>query len=259
MNLGESDIDFLPKSCRRRAALMRLRAGELGPDEAALQRAHLEGCAACQATLRELEAEDAAVRAAVPLEKLQARLEQPAKVTPLRRFGKAAPIIGLALAAGLAALVLAPRVALHPQDRTKGGLALDVFVGGVGEPRRVDSSAVALNPGERVQLKVHGNGHKYVAVVSVDEQGAVSPLFFEHDASLPLDAQTELLPESIDFDGRGRERLIVLLSDAPLPREQVEAAARDAFSRGGTLEAMGPLHLAGADELDRTVLKPEGR
>lgn len=261
MNLGESDIELKPAGCRRRSALRRLRAGELEASAAVEQRAHLDACAACQAVWRELEAEDAEVRRALPLEKLEAKLAQPAKVVPLRRpWGRAAPAIGLALAAGLAALLVAPRVAMRGGDtRSKGGLSLDVFVGGVGEPRRVDAPAVALNPGERVQLKVHGNGHRYVAVLSIDERGAVSPLFFANDASLPLAAPEELLPQSIDFDGDGREKLVVLFSDAPLGRERVEQAAREAFARAGSLDRMGRLSLDGVEELDRTVLKAEGR
>lgn len=262
MNLVEAgSIDLFPAECRNRHALRRLRAGELVGEDAARLSAHAAGCARCARIQRELEAEDAAVRAAVPLEKLQARLEDAAaaKVVPLRRISRAAPVIALALAAGIAGLVLAPRLASRQvavENRTKGGLGLEVYVGGVGEPRRVDGREVALGAGENVRLKVHGNGHRYVAVVSVDENGQVSPIYFSNGESLPLAGAEELLPQSIAFDGRGRERLVVLFSDGPLARDAVESAAQRAFEKSGGLSGMGRLGLEGVEELDRTVLKP---
>ncbi|MBS2030881.1 MAG: DUF4384 domain-containing protein [Deltaproteobacteria bacterium] len=266
MSLVDSEpIDFLPTACRNRHPLRRMMAGELSAAESASLKQHLEGCSACQAVMRELQAEDAEVRKAVPLAQLQEKLlaksePAPSNVVPLRRLSKIAPVVALALAAGLAALILAPRTAVQTAERTKGGLGLDVFVGGVGEPRRVDARELALAPGERVQLKVHGEGRRYVAVVSVDDAGSVTPIYFAGEQSLPLEGREMMLPQSIDFTGRGHERLIVLLSDEPLLRTNVEQAARAAFASAGGLAEMKPLTLDGhVDELDRTVLKPEAQ
>jgi len=260
MSLVDSEpIDFLPKGCRNRHPLRRMMAGELSATESASLKQHLEGCSACQAVLRELEAEDAAVRKAVPLAQLQER-PAPSNVVPLRRVSRIVPVVALALAAGLAALVLAPQTATQTTNNTKGGIGLDVIVGGVGESRHVDARELALAPGERVRLKVHGNGHKYVAVVSVDDAGSVTPIYFEGEQSLPLTGAEEMLPQSIDFTGRGHERLIVLLSDEPLLRTNIEQAAHTSFASAGGLIGMKPLSLDGhVDELDRTVLKPEAQ
>ena len=266
MNLVDSEpIDLFPPSCRNRHALQRLRAGELGETASRALVQHLTGCPQCTQLQLELEADEAAVRAAVPLARLQARLQAGpplAEVVPRRRFARAAPWAALALAAGIAGLVLLPRRATAPvvqQSRTKGGLGLDVFVGRAGESRRVDDREFALGPGENLRLKVHGNGHRFVAVVSIDEGGKVSPVYFAGGESLPLVGPEELLPQSIAFDGHGRERLVVLLSDGPLERNAVERATREAFEKAGGILNMGKLGLQGVDELDRTVLKPEAR
>jgi hypothetical protein len=254
----QADLQLFPGGCRRRHALRRLLAGELEGTAATEQQQHLASCAHCQATVAELEREDREVRDRLPLQ----RLQQPEGATVLRPWRwarRAVPGVGLALAAGLALFIVA-RPTPPEHNATKGGLALDVFVGGIGEPRHVDAQEIALGPGERLRLGVNGNGRQYVAVISVDEGGAVSPIYFGGDASLPLGPGHQELPQSIAFDGRGRERLIVLFSQMPLTRGAVEQAAHEAFARAQGLPHMEHLALPGAvDELDRTVLKPEAR
>jgi hypothetical protein len=115
---------------------------------------------------------------------------------------------------------------------------------------------VSLKPGERVRLRYQADGHPFVLVLSIDEQGQVTPLYPQTGQSLPAEPGGALLPQSVAFDGAGRERLVAVFSDEPLAVDAAVTRARAAFDQAGSLSSLGALGV-GAEEAARTVQKPE--
>lgn len=245
--------------------LRRLLAGET-VDAAA--KAHADGCDACRARLDGFQAEQARFEAEIPFERFAAGVERAAR-TP--RQTKARPLsspnvrFALALAASLVAMVAAQRLvpADAPTSRLKGGADVEVIVAGAnGGPQRVASvdpaTPEALGPGERVRVGLKAGAWTYGVVVSVDESGAVSAVYDANGQSLALaksDA-TQFLPDSLEFTGKGLERVIVVLSDRPLTLDEVTAAARARYEAAhGDLTHLAPLDVQG-EQFHRTFLKP---
>ena len=80
--------------------------------------------------------------------------------------------------------------------------------------------------------------------MSIDEAGAVTSLYPERGAALPApDGPTvSYLPDSLEFTGRGRERVFLLLGAHRFTVEEVVEAARAAYDRAhGDLDALGAL------------------
>lgn len=251
-------------------ALRRLFAGE-AVDEAT--RSHARECAACQRRLETLEGEQARFAAEIPFERFAAGVERAAR-TPRKPASRslASPNLrfALAIAASLLALVGAQRLAAEPESTTRikggGGAALagvEVVVASTstGVQRRASedpSTPEALAPGERVRLGLKAGPWAYAVVVSVDETGAVTPIYDEAGRSLPLTkaTATQYLPDSLEFTGRGLERVIVVLSDSPLSLGEVTAAVRSRYEAShGDLTHLAPLDVKG-EQFHRTFLKP---
>jgi hypothetical protein len=247
-------IDLRPRHEPGLHELQRWRAGELPEAKRARVQDHVDGCSTCRARLVEMTAHDAHARSVLPFERLADGVAR----RSLNRQPRAVwrPVVGVALAAGLAALVVPGLVRPPSGNGIKGGGSdLRLYVGGVDEARRVLGEPV-LQPSERIRLGYAAGDHRYLAVLSIDEQGQVTPLYPAAGASRPIGRREEqLLPDSIAFDGRGRERLMAVFSDAPLAVEELVAAAQARFASAGALSKMPPLGL-GAEEIDRTVLKP---
>jgi hypothetical protein len=147
-----------------------------------------------------------------------------------------------------------------PGVRTKGGAVAELRIGGGEGSQRMARTDVAepLAPGERVRLGYTPDARRYVLALSVDEAGEVTPLYPEAGESLPVEpgAGTHWLPDSIEFTGSGAERVVVLLSDAPVTVEDATAAARQAFEAGGRdVARMPPLSVDG-DQTHWVLLKP---
>ena len=119
-----------------------------------------------------------------------------------------------------------------------GRAAMTVVV--AGRPGGEQRSAMPgipepLAAGERLRVGVRPGHHQFLVAVSVDEQGVVTPIYPEVGRSLPLPRSASLsyLPDSIELTGKGLERLIVVMTDAPLELGRVRAAAADAYRKGG--------------------------
>jgi hypothetical protein len=95
-------------------------------------------------------------------------------------------------------------------------------------------------------------------VVSIDDAGEITPIYVENGRSLPIapgSART-WLPDSLEFTGKGLERLVIVLSASPLTLDQVSAPLRLAWQDArGDLTKLGSLPLPGA-QFHRTFLKP---
>jgi hypothetical protein len=236
--------------------LRRLHVGELSGSEALPARAHVSGCRECREVMRDFAEAQARFEAEVPFERFAAGVERKASTRPVvsarpRLKGLLVAVAAtVLLAVGVQPLLSAPP---SPTSRLKGsGASAELRIGSEGTGQRAVTPGIleALAPGERVRLGYTPGPHRYVLAVSVDEAGEVSPLYPESGTSLPVEAGagTHWLPDSLVFTGAGHERVVVVLSEAPLEVETARAAAVRAFEAGGRdVAAMPPLGVGGEE------------
>ncbi|RKH40701.1 DUF4384 domain-containing protein [Corallococcus sp. AB050B] len=253
--------------------LRRLHAGELPAPEANRVREHAEACEACGATLRSFADAQAAFEAEVPFEKFEAGVERArarqASTESRTQARWVRPL--MAVAASVVVLVLARPLLetggrtdpLQPPvagNRLKGGAGAELRIGGGVDPQRVASTEApeALQPGERVRLGYTADAYRYVAALSVDAQGEVTPLYPESGDSLAVEPGVgqHWLPESVEFTGAGAERVVLVLTDAPVSMDALSDAAWKSFTAAGRdVTRMAPLDVPGA-QTQWVLLKP---
>jgi hypothetical protein len=250
--------------------LRRFFAGELGEVERPAIEAHAGGCARCRTRLKEFGDEQRRFEQDISFDRFAAGVERATR-TPRRvpapkgataRWGF--PALGLAAAMALT-LTFAPmlRPGSPGANRIKGGGSITVQIAGTGAgPQRAAATAApeTLSPGERVRIGYQPGGHRYVTSLSIDDQGEVTPLYPEAGRSLLVGkgaaAATRYLPDSVEFTGKGKEVLLVVLSDQSLEVEAVKNAARAAFQKaGGDLARLPALDVPG-EQFQRTFVKP---
>jgi hypothetical protein len=153
----------------------------------------------------------------------------------------------------LAAAVLV-WVVPRPTNRIKGqaGAVAELRVAGAdGQQHSLQPGGrLSLRAGERVRLGVRADGARYLGAVSIDDAGAVTPLYPERGAALPAPAGRSLsyLPDSLEFTGNGRERVFLVLGGRSFTVEELARAARAAYDEArGDLDAVGGLTAPGAD------------
>lgn len=241
--------------------LRRLWLGELSGAEADEARAHTEGCEECRARLKSFDDEQQEFQRAVPFERFEAgvqRAQRRGRTAQLRQW--VAP--AMAMAASIL-VVLAIQPSMSGRNRTKGGADVVVTIAGPNNgPQRTAPAGVPemLAPGERVRIGYDAGAWRYVLVVSVDEAGKVTPLYPEAGASLPTEdgPGPHYLPDSLIFDGRGAERVIVVMSEQALQVPEVVRATEQAFrGSSGDVRELPRLALPGrTEQLNRILLKP---
>ncbi|MBN1208127.1 MAG: DUF4384 domain-containing protein [Myxococcaceae bacterium] len=248
--------------------LRRLHAGELPPAEATRARTHAADCQQCAAVLRQAEEAQRQFEAEHPFEPFAANVEKAAEKSRRQEQARSAgrqrwmgPVVALA-ATVLLVVAVRPLMATAPVSgvRTKGGAVAELRIGGGEGSQRVarTDAAEPLAPGERVRLGYTPDARKYVLALSVDAAGGVTPLYPEAGQSLPVEtgAGTHWLPGSLEFTGAGAERVVVVLTDAPVMVEDASAAARQAFEASGRdVAKMPPLDVAG-EQTHWMLLKP---
>jgi len=148
-------------------------------------------------------------------------------------------------------------------NNVKGGGAQVVFVvapADEGPQRRADGPDVEpLAVGERIRIGVEPAGRRYLFAVSVDDKGVVTPLYPEVGTSMPLPpgGALQYLPESLVLTGKGRERIVVLLTDEPMELDAIRHAVDTAFAKaGGDVDKLPALTVPGAEQFHRTFQKP---
>jgi len=244
--------------------LRRLRAGELGANDAARVRAHAATCETCAQALHKFD--DAQVRFEAGVERaLQRQRRHDAARPPPRRWVATT----VAITASVLVVVLvrpllvdsgsAPNVSgrLTPFKGSTGG---ELRIGGGLGPQREATPEIPeeLGPRERVMLGYHAGTHRYVAALSVDAIGEVTPLHPEAGASAPVGpgSEQQWMPGSWEFTGSGAERVILVLSDEPLLMDTLVEAARRAFVQAdGEVTRMAPLEVPG-EQTHWVLLKP---
>jgi hypothetical protein len=244
-------------------ALRRRQAGEtLTSDE----ETHAAACPECRARGRTLDDEQRRFEQEISFDRFAAGVERAARGDRaarrrpgLVRLWMMAPVLAAA-AAVAAAITFAPGE-LQP-NRIKGGAGITVRVAGATGPQRTAavSAPEALARGERVRIGYEPGAHRFLLALSIDDHGAVTPLYPEAGRSLPAaraaGGGVRYLPDGIELTGAGAERLVVILSDQPLEVEAARRAARLAYDRAkGDLLHLPPLDLPG-EQFQRTFLKP---
>jgi hypothetical protein len=243
-------------------ALQRLASGE--PADAST-REHLAGCAQCQARRDRFLEQQRAFEREIGFERFAAGVERAARerrARPARRPWVAWAGGGLALAASLAVLLVADRGQPAPEaNRLKGGAAVEVVVaeapsGAQRVTSELPSRLEPVGPSDRVRLGIVPGAWHFVLVLSVDDQGEVTPVYSSGPQSLALSgASPQFLPESLAFTGHGLERLVVVLSDRALEVDVAAFQLRRRFAEAhGDLTRLEPLDLPG-EQFQRTFVK----
>jgi hypothetical protein len=256
-------------------ALRRRRAGEaMGSDDATID-AHAVGCADCRARLRALDDEQRRFEDAISFDRFEAGVARAAReaerranlsTKPQRRWWHLPTAIWLVPAAGMAAalalmVTFSSGLRQAPQNRIKGGAGMLVRIAGHDGQRTARlSGAEPLAPGERLRIGYQSGQHRYLLALSIDDGGEVTALYPESGSSLPVPetggTATRFLPDSIELTGKGAERIVVVLSDAPIAVDAATRAARAAYDRaGGDLARLPALSLPG-EQFVRTFAKP---
>jgi hypothetical protein len=227
--------------------LRRFRAGELPAAEGAEVERHAAACAPCRARLRAFDDEQRQFERAIPFDRFAGGVERAHRV-PRRRSAPAlyAATAAVAAVAALALIFVMPRPAPTRSNHLKGGTSATLLVGGAsGDPRPVaPGGRVTLQPGERVRLGVRSDEPRYLAAVSIDEAGAVTALYPEHGPTLAVTPgpAVSYLPDSLEFTGRGRERVVLVLAARAVAVESLAQALRAAYREArGDLDAISPL------------------
>lgn len=242
--------------------LRKMFAGELQGNEAAGVKQHMTECGSCRAKLRSIEEEQQKFENVISLERFRAGVERTARggKRPEVMPGKFVAFAAAAMIAVFASpFVISQLVSNGRPNGIKGGATVDLHIASEGNgPQRVASTATPelLSPGDRVRIGYHPDGHRYLAAVSVDEAGEVTPLYPANGPALPVENGNGLMPDSIEFTGKGAETVVVLFTDGPIDMRDVVQAAKDAYARSnGNVEKLPDLFLPG-EQVKRTVIKP---
>lgn len=230
----------------RALELRRLRAGELPAPERTRLEAHLESCPTCRNKLGGLAAEQQAFAEEISFERFAGGVERAARVPHTK--SKTAPRwiagAGLLLCAA-AALVLVLRPAPAPTGNNLKGAAVEAELrlgGSEGRPQRVLSpgSVTRLAAGDRLRLGYRSERPQHLVVLTLDDAGAISPLYPEAGPALVVASSPALtyLPDAIALDGTGRERIFLVLGDDAFSVEQATAATRAAHAATRDLATM---------------------
>jgi hypothetical protein len=237
--------------------LRRLRGGELDSAERTRLEGHLTGCPPCRAKLGALEEEQHAFTQELSFERFAGGVERAARMPDRQpRGGRLQPralVLSLGLSLAVAAalvLVLRPHPAEH--NGIKGAAVEASLRIGAGDGRAQRAIAAGgtarLTPGDLLRVGYRSDGPRYLVALSIDDQGMVSALYPERGPGLAVGSSATLtyLPDAIALEGKGRERVFVVLSPQALTVEAATAAVQAAHQRaGGQLAAMAPPALPG--------------
>ncbi len=251
----------------RELSLRQLFAAEAVP---AAERQHLEHCGECRARLEGLREEQQQFEAEISFERFAGGVERAARETKQAPSSSQASAWrwSVALAASLVLVVLGARGGLFKisegrTNRIKSGAEIEVVVRGAGTglQRTVAAGLAVPEPllaGEQVRIGYRAGDFRYVAALSIDANGAVMLIYPEAGQSALAEGGDGLvyLPGSLEFTGHGLERVIVVLSNEPLPLDVLSRAGEEAYrAAGNDLSRLSPLAVPG-EQFQRTFVKP---
>jgi hypothetical protein len=244
-------------------ALRRFRAGEFSAEKQGQVEQHLSSCAVCRTKLRGLVEEQRDFQREISFERFAGGVER------ARRVPRARPrqlwSLGFAgLLAVAAVAVFFVRVPSHPRNIIKGAsVEATVRVASAnGAMQRIapPGSHEVLEPGDRIRLGYRITDARFLAAVSVDEQGEITPLYPETGPALSVAAnqETVYLPDSIEFTGAGREKVFLFLARHPFDLQAAKQAVAAGYQASkGDLDALpNPAFTGGQHVFSWSFRKP---
>lgn len=245
-------------------SLRRLHAGEDVGTEVA---EHAGQCAQCKERLKAFADEQRRFEAELPFDRFAAGVERAARTprasTPgrgpwLQAFFALAATVLLAVGFGQFFSIGGST----GRNGLKGG-GVDIVVAPPGHGAQRPASMDPLVPeqlarGERVRIGFSPGTWRYLAVLSIDASGQVTPLYPEAGASLAITpgAPRAWLPDSIEFTGSGLERVVVVMGPEPLELAALGKEMKRRFDEAQSdVAKMAPLDITG-EQFHRTFLKP---
>jgi hypothetical protein len=255
-----------PSSHVAELALRRYRAGEFAAEACADVDRHLASCPVCRTKLRVLVEEQRAFEREIPFERFAGGVERAQRVP--RQRPRRAWIFGLSgVVAAAAVAMFLVRVSPpgpNQHNRIKGSsveaTARIASPHASAQRTAPPGSQEVLEPGDRVRLGYKTVDTRYLAAISVDDRGEVTPLYPEAGPALSVSTtrETVYLPDSLEFTGTGRERVFLFLARTPFDLEAAKQAVRAAHqSAKGDLSVLpNPAFAGGQDVFSWLFRKP---
>jgi hypothetical protein len=243
--------------------LRRYRAAELGGPTCAEVDQHLAGCPVCRSKLRVLVEEERAFQREISFERFAGGVERAQRVPRQHpRRALAWSISGIVAAAAMALFLV--QVSSSTRNRSKGaGVEATARIASTNaSAQRVapPGSHEVLEPGDRVRLGYKTADARYLAAVSIDDGGAITPLYPEDGSALPVSPtqETVYLPDSLEFTGAGKERVFLFMARKPFAVDAAKEAVRAAHQVvKGDLELLpNPAFAGGQDVFSWLFRKP---
>jgi hypothetical protein len=207
-----------------------LLAGDLaGLRREATLRAHIDGCARCRERLAAFSAVEPP-----PAATMLPQVMRASATRRLTRWRLAAAVMTMGAAAAVFAVVLRPRgePGAGPEERTKGSLALALFVKRPSGTVETVTGAGTLHPGDEMRFAVAAARPGYAVVLGLDAAPSVTLYAPYAAAGAPAQAirldhpGTTTLPGSIVADATaGAERVVAVVCEAAPPLEALRARA----------------------------------
>jgi hypothetical protein len=235
--------------------LRRYRAAELeGPSCAEVDQ-HLATCPVCRSKLRVLVEEERAFQREISFERFAGGVERAQRVPRQHpRRALAWSLSGIVAAAAMALFLV--QVSSSTRNRTKGASveATARIASTNASAQRVapPGSQEVLEPGDRVRLGYKTADTRYLAAVSIDDGGDITPLYPESGGALPVSPtqETVYLPDSLEFTGSGKERVFLFMARKPFAVDAAKQAVRTAHQGvKGDLERLPNPAFAGGQEV----------
>ena len=260
------DTQDVPRNHLGELALRRYRTGEFSVDKCAEVDAHLGTCTACRGKLRALVDEQRAFEREISFERFAGGVERAQRVPRTRpRRTWLVSAAGALAAAAIAVVVVRVAPSGHRHANGIKGAELEATLrvaSADGSAQRIvpPGSQEILEPGDRVRIGYKTLDARYLAAVSIDDQGVVTPLYPESGPAMAVAAtsDTVFLPDSLEFTGAGRERVFLYLARAPFTLEAAKQAVVAAYqaAKGDLAVLPNPAFSGGQDVFSWLFKKP---
>jgi hypothetical protein len=247
-------------------ALRCYRAGEFAAEACAEVDRHLASCPTCRAKLRVLVEEQRSFEREIPFERFAGGVERAQRVPRQRpRRAWVVSISGVVAAAALALFAVRTSSPGHHQHSRPKGSSVEatarIASANASAQRSVPpGSQEILEPGDRVRLGYKTADPRYLAAISIDDNGEVTPLYPESGLALAVSStlETAYLPDSLEFTGAGRERVFLFLARTPFDLEAAKQAVKSAHQTAkGDISALpNPAFAGGQDVFSWLFRKP---
>lgn len=236
-------------------ALRRFSAGEFSPERCTEVEQHISSCPVCRNKLRAIADEQRDFQHAIPFERFAGGVER------ARRVPRSRPrsLWSLGVAGALAAAAVAVFFGGFPTRSRNAikGTTVDAtlrIASASASAQRIapPGSHEMLEVGDRIRLGYRTAEARYLAAVSVDERGEITPLYPERGPALSVAAtqETVYLPDSFELTGAGREKIFMFLARSPFDLQTAKQAVVDGFRAGkGDLDALPNPTFAGGQHV----------